>query len=79
MGLILANIAASDLLNSVVHFLYEIVARMKDSFAFQPNGWIGHVLCKSYAFVTDVSIAVSTLSLILVAADKLNAVVFPAT
>ena len=79
MGLIIANIAASDLLYSAVHFPREIVARMKDSFAFQVHGWIGHVLCKICAFVTDVSIAVSTLSLILVAADRLIAVVFPAT
>ena len=77
MNVLIANIAASDLLLSIVHFPREIVARIKDSFAFQLHGWLGHVLCKICAFVTDVTVAVSTLSLILVAADRLVAVAFP--
>ena len=79
MGLILANIAASDMLYSIFHFPREIVTQIKGSTAFQLRGLIGHVLCKICAFVTDVTIAVSTLSMILVAADRLIAVVFPLT
>ena len=79
MSLILANIAASDILYSIFHFPREMVTYIKDTLAFQLQGWIGHVLCKICAFVTDITIAVSTLSLILVAADRLIAVVFPAT
>ena len=79
MGLILANIATADMLYSIFHFPREIVTQIKDSTAFQIHGWIGHVLCKICAFFTDVTIAVSTLSLILVAADRLIAVVFPVT
>ena len=79
MGVILANIAASDLLYSIFHLPREMVVHIKDSPAFQVHGWIGNVLCKVCIFVTDVTIAVSTLSLILVAADRLIAVVFPAT
>jgi len=56
-----------------------MVAHIKGSPAFQLHGWIGHVLCKICTFVTDVTIAVSTLSLILVAADRLIAIVLPAT
>ena len=79
MGFILSNIAASDLLYSIFHVPRAIVAYIKGSPAFQVHGWIGLVLCKVCIFVTDVTIAVSTLSLILVAADRLIAVVFPAT
>jgi len=77
MNLLIANMAASDLLYSIVRFPRDIVTQIKGSTAFQLHGWIGHVLCKICAFVTDVTIAVSTLSLILVAADRLVAVVFP--
>ena len=79
MGVIIANMAASDIVFSIIHFPREIVFRIKHSSALQVHGWIGHVLCKICAFVTDVTTAVSTLSLILVAADRFVAVAFPAT
>ena len=79
MGVIIANMAASDIVFSIIHFPREIVFQIKHSTAFQVHGWIGHVLCKICAFVTDVTTAVSTLSLILVAADRFIAVAFPAT
>ena len=77
INLIITNEAVSDLLLSIVHFPREIVAQIKDSRAFLVHGWMGHVLCKICAFTGDATIAVSTLSLILVAADRLVAVVFP--
>ena len=77
MNLIIANIAASDLLFSVVHFPREILVQIKGSTAFLVQGWIGSLLCKICAFVADLSIAVSTLSLILITADRFVAAVFP--
>ena len=77
MNLSIANIAASDLLYSIVHFPRNIVAQIKGSTVFLVHGWIGTLFCKIGAFVTDVAIAVSTLTLILVAANRLVAVVFP--
>ena len=77
MNLLIANIAASDLLFSIVHLPREIVAQINGSTAFLVHGWTGSLLCKICAFVTDVTIAVSTLTIILVAADRLVAVVFP--
>ena len=77
INLFIANIAASDLLFSIVHFPREIVAQIKGSTAFLVHGWIGTLLCKICAMVADVAIAVSTLTLILVAAGRLVAVVFP--
>ena len=77
MNLLIANIAASDLLFSIADFPREIVAQIKGSGAFLVHGWIGSLLCKIGAFTADVTIGVSTLCLILVAAERLVAVVFP--
>ncbi|XP_078370300.1 neuropeptide Y receptor type 1-like [Oculina patagonica] len=77
MNILMANIAASDLLFSIVHLPREIVVQVRKSTVFQVHGWIGQILCKTCAFVTDVTIAVSTLSLVLITADRLVAVVFP--
>ena len=77
MNLLIANMTASDLLFSIVDFPREIVTQIKGSTVFLVHGWTGSLLCKIVAFITDVTIAVSTLSLVLVAADRLVAVVFP--
>ena len=77
MNLLIANMTASDLLFSIVDFPREIVTQIKGSTVFLIHGWTGSLLCKIVAFITDVTIAVSTLSLVLVAADRLVAVVFP--
>ncbi|XP_078372097.1 neuropeptide Y receptor type 1-like [Oculina patagonica] len=77
MNLILANIAISDLFFSIVHFPREIVVHIKESTVFVVHGWIGEILCKICAFVADVTIAVSTLSLVLITVVRLVAVVFP--
>ncbi|XP_078372091.1 neuropeptide Y receptor type 1-like [Oculina patagonica] len=77
MNLILANIAISDLLFSIAHFPREIVVHIKESPVFVVHGWIGEMLCKICALVADVTIAVSTLSLVLITIDRLVAVVFP--
>ena len=77
INLLIANIAASDFLFSLVHFPREILDQIKGSTTFLVHGWVGEVLCKICAFTSDATIAVSTLSLISVAADRLIAVVFP--
>ena len=77
MNLLIANMTASDLLFSIVHFPRAIVAQIKDSKVFLVHGWTGSLLCKIVAFTADATIAVSTLSLVLISADRLVAVVFP--
>ena len=78
MGRIIANIAVSDLLFSIVHFPREIVAQVRGgSTTFLVNGWIGSLFCKTGAFVADSSVAVSTFSMVLIAADRLIAIVYP--
>ncbi|XP_078372110.1 QRFP-like peptide receptor [Oculina patagonica] len=77
LGNIMANFAASDLSFTIAHFPREIAVQINGSTTFLVHGWIGSLLCKMCAFVTDVSIAVSTLSLVLTAAERFVAVVFP--
>ena len=78
MGRIIANIAISDLLLSVVHFPREIITQIRGgSPAFLVSGWIGSLFCKISAFVADSSVAVSTFSMVLIAADRLVAIVYP--
>ena len=77
MNLFIANMAASDFLFSIVNFPRQIVAQIKGSRAFLVHGWIGSLLCKIGAFTGDVTVAESTLCLILVAAERLVGVVFP--
>ena len=77
MNLLIANMTASDLLFSIVHFPRAIVAQIKGSTVFLVHGWTGSLLCKIVAFTADTTIAVSTLSLVLISADRLVAVVFP--
>ena len=74
---LIANIAASDLLFSIVHLPRVIVAEIKNSTTFLVHGKIGQILCKICAFVSDVTIAVSTLSLVLITIDRLVALKFP--
>lgn len=76
-NIIIANIAASDLLFSIVYFPREIEAQIKDSKSFAVHGWIGSLLCKIWPFFTDLSLAVSTLSLVLITIDRCVAAVFP--
>ena len=77
MNLLITNIATSDLLYSIVHFPREIVAQIKGSTAFLVHGRIGDIFCKICNFTSDVTIAVSTLSLVLITADRMAAVIFP--
>lgn len=78
MGRIIANIAVSDLLLSICHFPREIITQIRGgSPAFLVSGWIGSLFCKIGAFVVDSSIAVSTFSMVLIAADRLVAIVYP--
>jgi len=74
---LIVNIAASDFLFSIVHFPRVILDEVKGSTAFLVHGWVGLALCKFCNFTADATVAVSTLSFILVAADRLVAVVFP--
>ena len=53
------------------------MSEIKGSATFLVHGLFGLLLCKIYNFITDVTIAVSTLSLVLTSVDRFLAVVFP--
>ena len=75
--LVIANMAASDLL--VVIFLLPrfIVAEALRSNVFLIHGGGGTFLCKVCSFFSDMSLSVSTLSLVVIAVERFLAVVYP--
>ena len=75
--LLIANMALSDLL--VVIFLIPrlITSDVIGSNAFLVQGNGGVFLCKMCTFLSDISLSVSTLSLVLIAVERFLAVVYP--
>ena len=75
--LLVANMAASDLLVPTFLIPRLLTAEIRGSGAFLVAGWPGSVLCKVANFFTDVSVAVSTQTVVLIAAERFVAVVLP--
>ena len=77
--LLLANMAASDLLVAIFFIPRLITSAHIGSNAFLVHGNIGLFLCKMCAFFSDISLSVSTQSLVLIAFERFLAVVYPIT
>ncbi|XP_022797404.1 neuropeptide SIFamide receptor-like [Stylophora pistillata] len=73
----IVNMAMSDLLFPIFLFPRELVSSHSDSFPWLIGGTLGEVLCKLVPFAIDISTSVSILSLVLIAVDRFEAVVFP--
>ena len=71
----IVNMAMSDLLFPIFLFPLEIQMLYIDSWLI--GGPLGQALCKLVVFLSDVSKAVSILSLVLIAVGRFGAVVFP--
>ena len=71
----IANIAMSDLLSLISWLPFGLSELHTNSWLV--GGQFGQALCKFVFFVSDFSVAVSIQNLILVAVDRLGAVVFP--
>ena len=74
---LIVNMAVSDIVITML-----AIPRQITEILFEPRRWImnnllGSFLCKSVSFFQDMSIAVSTLSLVAIAIDRYRAVVFP--
>ena len=75
INVFIVNMAMSDLLFPIIA-LPQVTQRLYiDSWLI--GGPLGHALCKIKSFLPDISIAVSTQSLVLIAVDRFGAVVFP--
>ena len=72
---LIVNMAMSDLLLPI--FLFPVVVTELFVDSWQIGGPLGQALCKLHIFFSDVSTAVSTQSLTLIAVDRFGAVVCP--
>lgn len=75
--LLIANMAASDLLMAIFLIPRLITIEAIGSNAFLVHGGGGTFLCKMCTFLSDISLSVSTLSLVLIAVERFLAVVYP--
>lgn len=75
--LLIANMAASDLLTTIFYIPRLLVIEISRSYAWKVQGLAGTVLCKMCNFLADISIAVSTQSVMLIAIERFLAVVYP--
>ena len=73
----IVNMAASDLLLSLVVIPDQINQMVSDSFHWLFSGILGLILCKLFIFIASVSLLVSVQSLVWIAIDRFVAVVFP--
>ena len=76
INILIVNMAISDLLYPIIRFPLFFV-RLNTASHWPLSGPLGQALCKLRNFSTDVSIAVSIQSLVLIAVDRFVAVVFP--
>ena len=67
--LFIANMAASDLLTAIFLIPQLITIAIVDSLAWQVHGLAGTVLCKMCTFLSDISLSVSTQSLVIIAVE----------
>lgn len=77
IAVFIANMAASDLFVGIFLIPRLITREITRSNAFLVHGLGGLLLCKMSTFLSDVSLSVSTQNLILIAAERFLAVVYP--
>ncbi|XP_068701974.1 prokineticin receptor 2-like [Montipora foliosa] len=75
--LLIANMAASDILTAIFLIPRLLTFQITHSFSWQIQGLTGTVLCKMCNFLTDISMSVSTQSLVLIAVERFFAVFYP--
>lgn len=76
-NVLIANVAASDLLISSFAIPRELVEIFTGPRRWLLDGLMGVVLCKLVYFLQDISTAVSLQSLVIIAIDRYRGVVFP--
>ena len=75
--LLIANMAASDILIAIFLPTRMLAAEVADSPAWQVSGLGGRILCKICPFLSDISISVSSHSLVIIAVDRFLAILHP--
>lgn len=75
--LLIANMAASDLLTALFVLPRHMTVSIVGSISFQIQGLAGTILCKLVVFLGDISLSVSTHSMVIIAVERFLAVVYP--
>ena len=75
--LLIANMAASDLLTAIFLLPRWLTSEIVGSPNFQVHGLGGKILCKMCTFLSDISLGVSTVTLVIIAVERFLAVVHP--
>lgn len=75
--LLIANMAASDLLTAIFLLPRMLTSEIVGSHNFQIQGLGGKILCKMSTFLSDISLGVSTVTLVIIAVERFLAVVHP--
>lgn len=75
--LLIANMAASDLLTALFVLPRLMTVSIVGSNNFQVQGLAGTILCKLVVFLGDISLSVSTHSMVIIALERFLAVVYP--
>ena len=75
--LLIANMAASDILIAIFQPTRLLAVEVADSPAWQVPGLGGRILCKMCTFLSDISISVSSHSLVIIAVDRFLAILHP--
>ena len=76
-NILIANMAASDLLISLFAIPRAIAETLSENQRWYIEGAFGNLLCKLVYLLQDMSTAVSILSLMTIAVDRFSAIVFP--
>ncbi|KAL9972499.1 hypothetical protein ACROYT_G018814 [Oculina patagonica] len=74
---LIANVAVSDLLITVLAVPRKITEIVLGSRRWLIDGLLGSALCKSVFFLQDITVAVSIFSLVAIAIDRYRGIVFP--
>ena len=75
--LLIANMAASDLLTAIFLLPRYITFAVRESPAWPVQGLGGTLLCKMCTFLSDTSISVSSQSLVMIAVERFLAFLYP--
>ena len=75
--LLIANMAASDLLTAIFLLPRFIKFAVTDSLSWPVQGLGGTILCKMCTFLSDTSISVSSQSLVIIAVERFLAFLYP--
>ena len=75
--LLIANMAGSDIFTAIFLIPRLLTIEITGSYAFQMQGLGGTILCKMCTFLSDISVSVSTQSLVIIAVERFLAVVYP--